>query len=420
MKPSLTAIVAFLALCVSLPVTAENILETRKNFKTTIVTKIQQSEELSKPPAGHPYQLVKYHTELGKMAAYLAVPDLKPKEKRPAIIWITGGHPQGGADPSYIDGAYYKNNQTANMFLDQGVITMYPTFRGTFGNPGTREEFYGEVNDVLSALDFLRKHKHVDKNHIYLGGHSTGATLAMLTAAATNKFSATLALGPQDDVKNHGGGGRLFNIEDEREFALRAPINYLSSIKTSVYVVEGKNGAADSLKRMREASNNKQVKFWLIEGADHFDVIDPISNQFAKAIMSKYNDRSSSLNFSEKNAAKAYKALRQNMMRAQALQHLSRASANGIDINEENTLVHYFYSQYKESIDAIEEELTAAKFKSIDREILNNDEGESIILLTAERVQTPSDLTQLFNDQALFETIAERWVFDYKNWYIKE
>ena len=65
---------------------------------------------------------------------------------------------------------------------------MFPSLRGGNDNPGNKEGFLGEVDDVLAAADFLSKQEFVDPNRIYLGGHSTGGTLVLLVAACSNKF----------------------------------------------------------------------------------------------------------------------------------------------------------------------------------------------------------------------------------------
>jgi len=391
---------------------AESLLDKRGGFKTSLVKQVSDNEGLEQPPADHPFKLVKYSTELGKMSAYVSRPE-SDKKRLPAIIWITGGHPQGGASPSYIEGSSYKNNQTANMFYHAGIVTMYPTFRGTYGNPGVREEFYGEVNDVLSALKFLQKDQGIDKDHIYLGGHSTGATLALLAAAATDEFAGVLALGPQDDVKRHSGD-RLFDTENPQEFALRAPKNHLGSIKSPTYIIEGEHGAK-GLVRMRENSSSPVVELWEIPGADHFDVIQSTSDLYATAIIENSSTKTHNFPFTFKEVVAEYNELSTNMMRASALQHLARAAANQVDINAKQNIVHYFYSEYQGALEGLSKELKAAKFNAIKIEPLES-EGE-LFLLTAMRKQKPSDLKQLFADQALFERIAKDWNFDYRNWY---
>jgi dipeptidyl aminopeptidase/acylaminoacyl peptidase len=59
---------------------------------------------------------------------------------------------------------------------------MFPSLRGGNDNPGRHGGFYGEVDDVLAAHDYLSRQPYVDPKRIYPGGHSTGGTLALLTA----------------------------------------------------------------------------------------------------------------------------------------------------------------------------------------------------------------------------------------------
>ena len=67
-----------------------------------------------------------------------------------------------------------------------GIVMMYPSLRGGNDNPGRREGFLGEVDDILAAAEYLARESYVDPGRIYLGGHSTGGTLAMLAAEMPN------------------------------------------------------------------------------------------------------------------------------------------------------------------------------------------------------------------------------------------
>lgn len=53
---------------------------------------------------------------------------------------------------------------------------MYPTFRGSRGDPGPQESFYGEVDDLVAAVALTRTIEGVDTQRVYLGGHGTGGT----------------------------------------------------------------------------------------------------------------------------------------------------------------------------------------------------------------------------------------------------
>ena len=70
---------------------------------------------------------------------------------------------------------------------------------------GDREYFLlGEVDDVLAAIDFVRKRADVDPKRVYLGGHSTGATLALLVAASQPPVRAVFGVGPIDRIRMTG------------------------------------------------------------------------------------------------------------------------------------------------------------------------------------------------------------------------
>ncbi len=70
---------------------------------------------------------------------------------------------------------------------------MYPSLRGAHDNPGQPEGLFGEVDDMLAAITYARKLDYVDPERVYLVGHSTGATLALLTAAAGSGGSSDAA-----------------------------------------------------------------------------------------------------------------------------------------------------------------------------------------------------------------------------------
>ena len=47
-------------------------------------------------------------------------------------------------------------------------------------NPGKFEMFYGEIEDLEEARKYVASLPYVDPNRIYLVGHSTGGTKAVL------------------------------------------------------------------------------------------------------------------------------------------------------------------------------------------------------------------------------------------------
>lgn len=85
------------------------------------------------------------------------------------------------------------------------------------------------MDAVLSAYNYVRKLKHVDPKRVYLGGHSTGGTLALFSAASSDKFAGILSLGPT--AADYGKDRSPYEWTDE-ERSLRHPIEHVSSIKT--------------------------------------------------------------------------------------------------------------------------------------------------------------------------------------------
>ncbi len=166
-------------------------------------------------------------------------------------------------------------------------MTMYPSLRGGNGNPGYLEGEYGEVDDVLAAADYLAQRPDVDPKRIYLGGHSTGGTLAMLVAESTNRFRAVFAFGPVAFAKQYGQDSLPFDVNDKQEDRLRSPAYFLSVIRTPTYVLEGEAQPSniDCLQIMEQLSHNPNLHFTSIPGKDHFSELATATPIVAKHII---------------------------------------------------------------------------------------------------------------------------------------
>ncbi|MEM6862689.1 MAG: prolyl oligopeptidase family serine peptidase [Myxococcota bacterium] len=229
------------------------------------------------------FQLVRYASPVGDLAAYVSVHQADDK-KRPAIIWIVGGFPPGGFGIHLVSEAPTANDQTAQAYRKADVLTLFPSFRGAFGNPGLQESFYGEVDDVIAALSYLKARNDVDPERVFLGGHSTSATLALLAAAATDEFAGVFAFGPVSDPLMYGEEALHFDPADHEETRRRAPIHYLDSIRSETYVIEGEYGNIMALRGLELVSNNTNLKFVQIAGADHFQPLAPLNALLAESI----------------------------------------------------------------------------------------------------------------------------------------
>lgn len=252
--------------------------EARKGF--TPKPTGQRSGEAVEPPPPNTVRYVTYNSPAGQLAAYLS-PEPHDGKRHPAIVWITGG------DCNTIGDVWNPepgNDQTAGIFRSIGIVTLYPSLRGGNQNPGTKEGFYGEVEDVIAAGRALRALPSVDPQRIYLGGHSTGGTLALLVAEMTGDFRAVFAFGPVDDVSGYPPEFLPFDASNPKEVELRSPGYWLNSVRSPTWVIEGTGGNIDSLRAMLAANKNPQVHFVEVSGASHFSVLGPVNEMIAGKI----------------------------------------------------------------------------------------------------------------------------------------
>jgi dipeptidyl aminopeptidase/acylaminoacyl peptidase len=258
----------------------------RAGFQTTITTKPDKPGEAPDVPPAEIFKTVRYASNVGDLQAYLS-PDPGDGKRHPAIIWITGG------DCNSIGDVWSphkrSNDQTAAPYRQAGIIMMFPALRGGNDNPGIKEGFLGEVDDVIAAARFLEKQPYVDPKKIYLGGHSTGGTLALLVAECTARFRNVFAFGPVDDVAGYGpnSGFLPFDIKNEQEVKLRSPIHWLASIQSPVWIIEGtkRPGNYYSLWQMERKCLNSHVHFLKVEDTDHFSVLAPANEVIASKIL---------------------------------------------------------------------------------------------------------------------------------------
>ena len=261
-----------------------NLLKARAGFATRLVRKDSDGEPAPEPPDGV-LQLVNYRAELGEMSAYVS-PSPGDARRHPAIIWITGGF-SNSISPVAWKPAPEDDDQSAVAFRQAGIIMMYPSLRGGNDNPGFVENWFGEVNDVLAAADYLAKLDYVDSRRIYLGGHSTGGTLAMLVAESSDRFRAVFPFGPIDDVRHYDARKLEFDSSDARESELRSPVKWLQAIHSPMFAFEGteKPSNITYLRAIMRVSSNPVIHFLPVKGATHFTILAPVTRLIAKKIL---------------------------------------------------------------------------------------------------------------------------------------
>ena len=265
------------------PAVSGSLADARRGFQTKLIRRESTGQPVTPPPP-QVFGPVRHNSPAGSLAAYLS-PDPGDGRKHPAIIWITGG------DCATIDDVWKPsppaNDQSACAFRKAGIVMMFPSLRGGNDNPGRREGFFGEVDDVLAATDYLARQPYVDPKRIYLGGHSTGGTLALLTSCSSDRSPAVRLLrsGPIEDVRNYGPAAALRrHLRPPRGHPSRSPIHWLGSIRSPTFVIEGTGGNYRSLMALSQVSRNPQVQFFPVNGANHFNVLSPATQLLAQKV----------------------------------------------------------------------------------------------------------------------------------------
>jgi hypothetical protein len=223
-----------------------------------------------------------YRNPQNRMLAAYVTPDPGDGQKHPAIVWLTGGD-SNSLDDFWTEGPL-TNDQSASAYRKAGLVMMFPTLRGGNTDTGAKEFFFGEVDDVQAAAEHLSRLPYVDAEHIYLGGHSTGGTLALLTAEASTRFKAVFAFGAVSRIDRYPPSLiPNFGALEMRESRLRSPIEWLDGITTPTWLIEGAlaPGNHDELDEMCAKTRNPLVHCISAPGLDHFSVLGKVSRVIA-------------------------------------------------------------------------------------------------------------------------------------------
>ncbi|MGE0326035.1 MAG: alpha/beta hydrolase family protein [Polyangiaceae bacterium] len=262
---------------------APTLAEARKGFVTKLEGPVEREDGPVAPPQA-PFTVVKYTSKVGELEAYVTA-DPGDGKQHPAILWITGG--DYGSIGDVWSERQRDNDQSAAQYRKAGLVMMFPSMRGGNENPGRPEGFFGEVDDVIAAADVLAKQPYVDPKRVYLGGHSTGGTLALLVAECTDRFRAVISFGPVEDPRGYGQPKWApYSAENPSEWRLRAPSIWLHGVKSPTFVIEGaKGGNIESLEYMQKRTTNPALHFIPVANATHFSVLAPANEVVAKKLM---------------------------------------------------------------------------------------------------------------------------------------
>lgn len=257
--------------------------KTWTTFHTQLTTS-GAAPDAGKPLIGidHEVEVIEYPSNGLKLQAFLHQGLKKDNSPRPALVFLHGGNT-----------AYLSAITICQAYLNAGFAVMVPSFRGENQNPGNYELLKGEVDDAKAAIKWLAQQPYVDKNQIYVFGHSMGGGIAL-----------ALSLHPDVPMRLSGSCAGVFDVQtfeqwdksemfpipfnyhDQKESLIRCPVYFLEDMQRTHYLYIG---SEDYFKEMSEWIHQlypqKNIKLIQEEvSGDHFKSLAPALTAFLKAI----------------------------------------------------------------------------------------------------------------------------------------
>ena len=362
------------------------------------------------------FQLVTYDGDFGPMKALLARPRTKAK-KLPAMVWVAGGIPPGGAHSSAWEPQDPDNDQSAKVYRRNGLMMLYPSFRGSFGNSGAFESFYGEVDDVIAAGRYLKSRDDVDPDRIYLGGHSTGGTLVLLAAESTTLFRSVFAFGPVPRFTDYSAQAMVFDVKDAKECRLRAPVEFLDGIKVPTWIIEGVFGTGNGVEAFEYRNRNPLVTVAPITMADHFSVLAPVNEMLAERLAKLKKKQQLSLTAAELDAGVA--SWRARHREVWDLRQLAALRSRGLSFKKKQRVSWYFTASARKNLQSALNEAGAARYKTSDITEHKEADGEVWYSASVFKRQNLLSLSTMFRASAFMEALKYRHEVYYQGWDVE-
>jgi dipeptidyl aminopeptidase/acylaminoacyl peptidase len=197
--------------------------------------------------------LVHYPSKDGKwqISAFVYVPyNAEKNGKNAAVVWIHGG-PNAQSDNSFNRGIQY--------LVNQGYFVIAPNYRGSsgygkeFDNANRFDMGGGDLEDVISAAEWIKKTGFIDPKKVAVMGGSYGGYLTMMAVTkAPDLWAAGVAIVPFvnwfTEIENEDPLLREYDtatmgdpMKDKVRFQERSPIYFVDQIKAPLLLLAGGN-----------------------------------------------------------------------------------------------------------------------------------------------------------------------------------
>ena len=254
-------------------------IKERMAFKTKLNQQIPAPQDFPELVDSEEAKVIEYKSSGRSLKALLVEKNIDKKEKHPVLVYLHGGFA--------LDNEDIKSCKT---FTDKGYIVFAPSFRGENGNPGYHELFMGEVDDAIAAINWIADQTYVDKDRIYVFGHSVGSAISL-----------ELSLFRNLPIKISGGNSGIyernnykfwdskdqsvpFDLTNEEELRFREPLYQISTLMSrDHYLFVGLEDGFQTLNKNIQPHKSPRLKVLPVKG-DHFDSLVPSIREFARII----------------------------------------------------------------------------------------------------------------------------------------
>lgn len=205
----------------------------RKSFSTKLVKWGPSPQKAPTLELSASAEAVSFASGPLTLHAWISRPAAGAAARGQAVLFLHGGNQFGPEDW-----------EMTWPYRAAGFIVMVPMLRGENHQAGDFTMFYDEVDDVLAAAAFLSQQPGVDPKQVFLAGHSVGGTMALLAAMTTDRFRAVASFSGSPDQVIYCRLGVPpaiipFDTTNTREFVMRSPLAYATSLKSPARLYYG-------------------------------------------------------------------------------------------------------------------------------------------------------------------------------------
>lgn len=265
---------------------------TRTNSNNQEQAKNSKTEKVEFPPIGNPQKIsdgvlvyeVKLKRENQINNVWIYLPEKPAKEKIPCVLiapagsHLIDGMSLGEGDRKeqipYVKAGFavisYDIDGEAKDASEASLIKAAKAFKNSNA---------GLVNQK-NALDYaLAKFPIIDTEKIFIAGHSSAATHALLVSANEPRVKGVVAYAPATDIEKFIGVDLKDSDKDVPGFSKfilqSSPINITSKIKVPVFLFHAKDDSTVSNEMIEEfveklKQTNPNVTFIQVESGNHF------------------------------------------------------------------------------------------------------------------------------------------------------